>query len=435
MRVTVKDNSIFNKSSLSGAEKIARKIEDKTLEQLEKEGIFVFPQAVDESKDLTSDQVILRSINENYQTGNIMGFLGLGDERLVISSRFCGQEDYFFDYMIGRVLEFPNLLDMQVSQNQEEKHFNLMVFLFPYYLKSAMRKGVFKKYIRKEYNDQNLSGPIDIVRHIEQNTLFVGKIAYTKREFSHDNYLMELVRHTIEHIKQKPFGRKILSGIKEEVGLVCEATPNYRQSMLGKIINENKRHLVVHAYYREYRALQQLCLMILQHEKHQIGNGSRQIYGILIDGAWLWEEYVNLLVSSKFNHPRNKSSSEAQKLFGGGAGVIYPDFIGKDRNNRIIADAKYKPLTNIAGKDYLQLLAYMFRFDAKLGYYFYPEENCQTTKTLLLNEGTTYENNVQTRADVRVIKQGIQVPIGAQNFDDFCNKMHQSEANFKALFN
>lgn len=42
-------------------------------------------------------------------------------------------------------------------------------------------------------------------------------------------------------------------------------------------------------------------------------------------------------------------------------------------NERVIAGAKYKPIDNIYSKDYLQLLAYMFRFDAKTGYYLYPE--------------------------------------------------------------
>lgn len=33
--------------------------------------------------------------------------------------------------------------------------------------------------------------------------------------------------------------------------------------------------------------------------------------------------------------------------------------------NHVIEDVKYKPMGNIGKKDYLQALAYMFRFDAK----------------------------------------------------------------------
>ena len=83
------------------------------------------------------------------------------------------------------------------------------------------------------------------------------------------------------------------------------------------------------------------------------------MYGILFDGAWLWEEYVNTLIGDIFYHPRNKAGDGAQRLFDGNHGLIYPDFIGKDAGERIIADAKYKPWNNISGKDYADFVARM----------------------------------------------------------------------------
>lgn len=41
------------------------------------------------------------------------------------------------------------------------------------------------------------------------------------------------------------------------------------------------------------------------------------------------------------------------------AGLIYSNFIGNDYQNRIIADAKYKPINNLKGSDYFQILAYI----------------------------------------------------------------------------
>ena len=92
---------------------------------------------------------------------------------------------------------------------------------------------------------------------------------------------MELVRHTIEYIKRKPYGNNLLTKVKDEVKLVIEATPDYETYDRQKIIDTNKKNVVRHAYFREYLALQRLCILILQHQKHQIGSGSRQIYGIL----------------------------------------------------------------------------------------------------------------------------------------------------------
>ena len=406
----IQDNSRQKKSAFSPVEGLTGKIADKTLEQLEREGVFLFPETVTDMEDMTREQMVLQSVNDAYRSGNVMGFLGWGDERLIIQSRFCGGgEDHFFQYLLDNVLGFPNLVDLETDANQEERLFQFLLFLFPRYLKAAMRKGPFKQYIRRQYNDGNVKGVIDVARHIGRNTPFVGKIAYHQREFSFDNGLMELVRHTIEFIKRKPYGNHLLAKAKDEVTQVIDATPGYAPGDRQRIIEQNKRSPVRHAYFREYLALQRLCLLILQHQKHQIGSGSRQIYGILFDGAWLWEEYIALLVGDIFYHPRNKSGEGAQRLFHGNVG-------------------------NIDGRDYLQLLAYMFRFDAKIGYYLYPEAKGAEDLKLWMNRGSTYEKNVVPRDDVSVTKHGLQIPVDAGSYSEFAARMRDQEERFVRVF-
>lgn len=429
----IKDNSQQKKDAFSQVAKLTGKIADKTLEQLEREGVFVFPETVKDAGDISRDQMILQSVNDTYRASNVMGFLGCGDERLIIESRFCGEgEDFFFQYLLDKVLDFPNVVDLESDANQDNRLFNFLLFLFPYYLKTAMRKGLFKKYIRYRYNNGNVKGTIDVARHIEKNTPFVGNVAYSQREFSYDNCLMELVRHTIEFVKRKPYGNNLLVKVKDEVKLVVDATPGYEPYDRQKIIEQNKKNTVRHAYFREYLALQRLCLLILQHQKHQIGTGSRQIYGILFDGAWLWEEYINSLIKETFYHPMNKNGAGAQRLFDRNVGLIYPDFISRNSETRIIADAKYKPVDNIGNRDYLQVLAYMFRFDAKAGYYLYPEAAGTDDKKLWMNCGSTYEANVTPRDDVSVTKHGLKIPVDALNYAEFSVRMKTCEQEFKS---
>lgn len=431
----IKDNKQIKKDTLSDIGNLTCKIADKTLEQLEREGVFVFPEFVVDAEDITKDQMILQSVNDTFRSGNAIGFLGLGDERLIIESRFCGDgEDYFFQYLLDQVLDFPNIVDLESDADQNNRLFNYLVFLFPYYLKTAMRKGVFKRYVRNRYNDGNIKGIIDIARHIERNTPFTGNVAYSQREFSYDNNLMELVRHTIEFIRRKPYGNNLLIRVKDEVRLVIEATPRYEQYDRQKIVEANKKNAVRHAYFREYLALQRLCLLILQHQKHQIGAGSRQIYGILFDGAWLWEEYISSLIKDEFYHPMNKVGTGAQRLFSNNVGLIYPDFISRNKENRIIADAKYKPVDNIGNRDYLQVLAYMFRFDAKEGYYLYPEAAGNDDLQLWMNKGSTFEANVTPRDDVCVTKHGLKIPVDSESYDTFVSQMKNSEIQFRQAF-
>lgn len=432
-RIKIKDNSRSLKESLAGISRLISKIADKTLEQLENEGIFVFPKILRDANDITKDQMVLQSVNNYYLSGNVMGFMGLGDEKLIIESRFSGKgHDFLFQYLLEQVFDVPSIVDLETDANHENRIFNLLVFIFPHYLKSAMRKGVFKTYVRKTYNDSNVKGTIDIARHIAKNTPFVGNVAYSQREYSFDNDLMELIRHTVEFIKYKPYGHKILAQVKDEVTDVISATPNYEVCNRQKVINANKANVIRHAFYREYRELQNLCLLILQHQKHQIGMGSRKVYGLLFDGAWLWEEYMNSLVDEIFYHPMNKAAKGSQRLFDHNRGLIYPDFISRDVDTRVIADAKYKPINNIGNKDYLQVLAYMFRFDARKGYYFYPESGEEEDAVLWLNRGSTYEKNVEARDDICIIKHGFRIPTGLTEYGTFVEQMRESERKFLA---
>ncbi len=72
----IKDNSKIKKDAFVEVENITGKIANKTLEQLEREGIFVFPEILKDAEDITKDQMILQGVNDFYSSGNMMGFLG-----------------------------------------------------------------------------------------------------------------------------------------------------------------------------------------------------------------------------------------------------------------------------------------------------------------------------------------------------------------------
>ncbi|GAB2046432.1 McrC family protein [Agathobaculum sp. TL06] len=430
-QLRIRDNAVVPQSTFCEISGITQKIANKTLKQLEREGIFVFPEQIDESDDLAAEQMILQGVNDCYYSGNVMGFLGYGNERLVITSRFAdGETDYFLQYLLNRVMGYPNVVDLMTDADQDNALFHLLVFLFPRYLKAAMRKGIYKTYVQRDYNDSNVKGVIDVAQHITRNTPFVGTVAYHQREYSYDNALMELVRHTIEYIKTKAFGRKLLAAVRDEVALVVNATLAYQPYHRVKIVADNRNDPVRHAYYREYRALQRLCLLILQHEQHQIGSGSRQIFGLLFDGAWLWEEYIHSLLGDRFYHPMNKRGIGAQWLFSPRNGLIYPDFVSRNHMQRVIADAKYKPMQNIGNRDFLQMLAYMFRFDAKKGIFCYPETGQAGILHFQLNKGSTYENNVAAREDICVEKHGLKIPSKASCYESFVAEMKKQEQVF-----
>ena len=128
--VRIKDNNRLPEERFSDIRTLIGKIANKTLEELEKEGIFVFPENVADTEDMSREQMILQKVNSSYCTGNIMGFLGCGDERLIIESRFCGgSEDYFFQYLLNKVLDCPNFINLETDTDNDNRLFNFLIFL------------------------------------------------------------------------------------------------------------------------------------------------------------------------------------------------------------------------------------------------------------------------------------------------------------------
>ena len=292
-----------------------------------------------------------------------MGFVGINNTRLRICSRFAKEDkkDYFLHYMLQHVFSI-NLFDLQYNSDNIDI-FDFLIYLFPAFLKRAYQQGLYKEYQTHNYNDTNIKGRIDIAKHIRQNVPFTGRIAYQTREYAYNNDVTQLVRHTIEYIRQHHFTGGILQNdadTKVAVKAIEQATPTYNRHERVKIINRNLRP-VNHPYFYEYRNLQQLCLQILRHEELKYGSTDREIYGILFDGAWLWEEYLATILTN-FKHPRNKNREGVRYLFNEKRGPRYPDFYNQD----IILDAKYKSnsqkkhVAEIDRDDIHQMVSYMW---------------------------------------------------------------------------
>lgn len=92
-----------------------------------------------------------------------------------------------------------------------------------------------------------------------------------------------------------------------------------------------------------------------------------------------------------------------------------------------------KKINKIGNKDYLQLIAYMYRFEAKKGLFLYPENtnnNNTTTLTMYLNRGITFKSNVIKRDDV-VLKLGLNIPTNTNSYEDFVSKIKKMKKFLK----
>ena len=428
MRITDNQHKIVKEEFVEEYPKLSNLLLDRTLESLSQdERVFIFPNDLKNSPDLEKDQKIFETVNQKIKTGNVIGFLGCGQERLTISSRFSDESnDHFLHYLLQKVLHI-NLTSLDVALSREERLYQLLMYLFPKYLQAAIRKGLYKEYHRFSHNDSHVKGVIDVRNHLKKNLPFTGNIAYTTREFTYDNPLMQLVRHTIEYIKnQKSIGRGVLDNLltsRENVAEIVRVTPSYKLADRAKIIRRNQSKLLRHAYFHEYRKLQELCLMILNQEKHGLGYQDQKVHGILFDVAWLWEEYVHTLLPKGFLHPRNKEKKGGILVFSDGKRKVYPDFY--DRERKIVLDAKYKKLEvtekGINREDLFQLISYSYILKAEKAGLVFPSKD------------KVVDNEIGKLAGYGALlkKLSIQIPQKSSSYREFCEMLESSEEAFK----
>lgn len=444
----------------------------KGLSEKKKFGNFLVFPSKSARKELEDKDYIFKSVGENFAkpsflTGNIMGFFRLGnDVQMRITSRFDSSgKNYFLHYMLQRVCNVA--IVPQETDSEQDDFFDFLFYLFPSYLNAACRQGIYRAYVTRRYNDANVRGPVDVAKHIRFNTPFNGKIAYHTREYTTDNKVIQLVRHTIEYIRSLQFGGSVFENnedVRDNVSAVVAATPTYNKSLRSQIIAQNL-HPITHPYYTAYEPLRKICLAILCHKKLSYGNDSdNPIAGILFDGASLWEEYLaKVFEDHKIDlvHSNNRDRENGVKIFENG-GIYYPDFYRKDSKNSttigdcngLVFDAKYKQLytvteEKIAGdeesdetapdgtnfhfqrNDLFQMLAYMHALKANNAVLVSPYESGN------VNEWNSIKFSRDFSKQKTALGYGgeidiIALPIcsKANSFEEFSNYMRVMEENF-----
>ena len=276
-------------------------------------GLFVFPNLLENSKDLYPESSILSLIGTSLiQTGNIVGYLSTGETQIAIKSRFAkNNSDFLLRYLIEKTLNI-NLMDFNLNSS-EEPLYDFLRILFPQFLKNALKQGIYKEYMTIKHNDSKFKGTLDVTTHLKENIPFRGSFAYSTRERVIDNNVTQLIRHTIEFIKEENplmlYSMKADFNTNNCFNVIINSTPSYVRSKRSFILHKCNR-MKISPYYSLYLPLIKLCQAILRLKKLSYGDQERNIHGILFDISWMWESYIwSLLKKEGFIHPDNRNDT------------------------------------------------------------------------------------------------------------------------------
>ena len=371
------------------------------------------------------------------RTSNLVGFLECNGLTISIGSRFDPEDSssFFLPYLIARTLHLPPLeLDWeQVSA------YDLLPFLFPAALTRALGSGLFKQYQRVSTNGPCFKGYLAVAAHLKHNLtsgLVSGrasgrKVASVSSQLSADN--AQLVRHTIELIRSKPALAPLLAVNASVVSAVRQielATPSFRSSALVSVVKANREPCSCPAYQQ----LQQLCLKLLTafDPSLSLSQDPDQVYGVLFDISYLWEEYLaTVLEPQGFEHPRNKAGLGALYLDRNQSFLAYPDFYRLSSDSTVaepradlVLDAKFKRYDTYAPArdDIVQMLSYLHVLKVPRALLLCPTQRADPLVS-------HYEFcGLGGTVDVAFLP----IPAQAESFADFCTQMAQAEAELLA---
>ena len=218
------------------------------------------------------------------------------DVKLQITTKFDNSDKpYFLATML--LYDKLTLSKNMVPSNEEEIFDYLLLFRFKEQLQQACLKGLFRTYRRFERNDEKLRGAIDIARHIKLNAgQNNGKIAYSYRENTTNNFLNYLIVAAYTHLKEKYYDLvvenidsnfdllSVINQLKNDTGFI--------KGGLRNIISKNLR-AITHPLYTEYEELRITSIRILRDEGLSIFDGEDDdTEGILFYVPDLWESFL-----------------------------------------------------------------------------------------------------------------------------------------------
>ncbi len=307
-----------------------------------------------------SDDIIKQTIiGIKGLCGMIRGIIKYPDENgedidvsLEIRSRFDKPGKPWFLYtMIAEAVEGTDAGEKTgsaVFDNDKDSAVDIMslmtVFMFSQQLKRAYKSGIYRTYVKHEYNNDRPCGAIDIARHIRLNiSSGSSAIAYNTRERCEDNKLNRLIAHAWNSLRQHyPMAAAFVTDndpeFQKAIGEIITLTRDSMKDIRG-CISANTQP-ITSPFYIDYDDLRIHCLQILSEDadsEFYTESGVDSCMSVLFYIPDLWEMYLERHLRMKLKD-NIELIAQDRSIYG-----IRPDFVFYRNNTPFyILDAKFK---------------------------------------------------------------------------------------------
>ena len=300
---------------------------------------------------------------------------------------------------------------LKTLKNSPFKHFNqaslhtskiplfeVFISMFLEELAKLIRKGIRSDYITQEENLYFLKGKLKIKEQVKQNFIHKERFFVEYEEFSSDRVENRLIKTTLELLYKKSHSTKNQQKIREFLFVFDGIRESRNPKNDFKKLSQNRQ-------MKEYESVLLYAKTFLLGNSFSPYSGSEIAFALLFDMNILFESYVGYYLKKQglkvHLQDRGKYLVEKPSKF-----ALRPDIvIAKDTENEIVADTKYKTISNskdISQADIYQLYAYGTKYkQTKELFLIYPKSG----EEIIINS-LGYENNL----DLHVVFFDLEKP-------------------------
>ena len=223
----------------------------------------------------------------------------------------------------------------------------MLVLQFLQLLKDIVRKGLKRSYYSVERNlNGRIKGKVKVAQNIKRNLINNKKTSTICQYdvFGYDSIENRVLKHTLKFIQRYLAQTSTLSQYTQPLVNYCQ--PAFVN--VSDDVNLTQLKSIKHnAFYKEYKEAIKISKLILKRFGYNIKNAKAQPTGktsvppFWIDMSKLFEFYTLGLLKDRYGQ---KLIFQAQGTYG------QPDYLLADETNKLILDAKYRPIYQ--GKGY-----------------------------------------------------------------------------------
>lgn len=254
----------------------------------------------------------------------------------------------------------------------------IFITMFLEELSKLIQKGIKSDYITKEENLKFLKGKLKIGEQIKHNTIHKERFFVEYQEFVSDRVENRLIKTTLQYLYKKSKSNRNQQRIREFL-FVFDDISTCQDIKIGFSKVKLNRQM------KDYEQVLLWCKTFLLENSFSPYKGNDVAFALLFDMNLLFESYVydylkkhgkfeKITAQDKTHHLAYENSNPRFRL--------KPDIVIHHESKTIIADTKYKILSNdkayngVAQSDMYQLYAYGTKYEnCKNMYLIYPKDN------------------------------------------------------------